>query len=129
MDEKARVLVVDDNPEDVFLISMILQGAGYEARSAPDLRWGLHVARTERCDVVLLDNRFDGSAETGLDSIRKFRGLSSAGVILMTAFADEKTAQEALLLGAKGFLAKPVEPGTLLSAVSRLLASLCPSPA
>ena len=123
MNFKPRVLVIDDNPEDVYLLSMHLQRAGCEVRSAPDLKWGLHVAKAEPCDIVLLDNRFGNSAETGIDFLREFAALCSAGVILITAFADERTERDAKAMGASAFLTKPVDVEHLLAAIARLSAS------
>lgn len=121
-----RVLIVDDNPEDIYLLSMHLQAAGYEIRSAPDLKWGLHVAKTERCAVVLLDNRFGASSELGMDYIRQFAVLSSAGVVLMTAFADERTERDAKAMGASAFLMKPADGDLLLATVAQLLGLTSP---
>jgi CheY-like chemotaxis protein len=114
------VLIVDDNPEDIQLISNILQGQGYGVRSASDTRSGLELAAKERFDVVLLDNRFVNSPTVGISSVADFAAKAAWGVVMMTAFANEDLEKDAQLLGASGFLTKPIDSAALLCALAQI---------
>jgi len=122
MNQPAKVLVVDDNPEDVGLAASILQPAGYVIRGAENTRTGLDLVAKERFDVVLLDNRFINSSVVGIAVVSEFAAKVPGGVVLMTAFGDEELEKDAKLLGASAYLPKPLEPKSLLKTVAQLLA-------
>ena len=120
MAEPTKVLVVDDNNEDVMLITKILQPAGYAVSSSSDARHGLDMAGKERFDVVLLDNRFINSPVVGISSVSDYAAKVPGGVVMMTAFGDEELEKDAKMLGAAAYLAKPLDSDKLLKTVAGL---------
>lgn len=124
----ARVLIVDDDPEDVELVSQILQAAGYEVRSASDTRSGLRTADQERFEVVVLDHRFNNSPIVGISVVSEFARRSAAGVVMLTAFGDEDLEKDARMLGAAAYLTKPVDSEALVRTIARLIAQGQPGP-
>ena len=117
----SRVLIVDDNAEDVALLSRILKAAKYEVSSTPSPEAALSLAQAERFDVVLLDNRFDQSSIIGLSAIQGFIH-TTAAVIMMTAFGDSEIEKDAKLLGANAYLTKPINSDILLRTIAQLVA-------
>jgi CheY-like chemotaxis protein len=122
MGNPAKILIVDDNQEDIQLIAKILEPAGYAIRSADDARAGLELAGKERFDVVLLDNRFINSPVVGIAAVSEYAAKAPGGVVMMTAFGDEELEKDARMLGASAYLPKPLDADLLLKTVSELAA-------
>jgi len=114
-----NVLLVDDNPEAIGMISSELRTAGYQVRTARDGEEGWARFRAERPDLVISDIRMP--KETGLDLLRRIRGVSDLPVILLTAHAELHVAVAALREGASDFVRFPDEAAELLARVGRLL--------
>ena len=129
MGSSAKVLVVDDNNDDVELVCRILQPAGYAVSSASDARLGLDLAGKERFDVVLLDNRFINSPVVGISAVSEFAAKVPGGVVMITAFGDEELEKDAKMLGASAYLPKPLDSDQLLKTVAGLVAQRPPAPA
>ena len=117
-----KVLIVDDNQEEIELIRGLLKPAGYEISSANDARQGLDLAGKERFDVVLLDNRFIDSPVVGISTVSEFAAKVPGGVVMITAFGDEELEKDAKMLGASAYLPKPLDSDQLLKTVAELLA-------
>ena len=119
MPKPLQILVVDDNPDAVELVSSEMRAAGYQVRTASDGRAGWAQFRTQRPDLVISDIRMPH--ETGIDLLRRIRGVSDAPVILLTAHAEVSIAVSALREGATDFVRFPEEAGELLRRVQALL--------
>ena len=127
MKNPAKVLVVDDNHEDIELIRELLKPAGCAITSANDTRRGLELAGQERFDVVILDNRFINSPVVGISTVSEFAAKVPGGVVMVTAFGDEELEKDAKMLGASAYLPKPLDPDLLLKTVAELLAQRPPA--
>lgn len=103
-----RVLVVDDEPSIVALLSTILRDKGWtvtEARSGTD---GIEKLESGQFDVILTDLMMPG--ESGLDLLRASKEIHpDVEVILMTGYATADTAIEAMRNGAFHYLVKPLK--------------------
>ena len=114
----ARVLVVDNDPEQVDVLCAALEREGYEARGLTSGRAALEVLEAAEPAVVLTDLRMDGM--DGLALTREVRQRApGARVILMTAFGSLETAIEAMRQGAFDYLAKPFKLEEATLAVQR----------
>ena len=117
-----RVLVVDDDPENCEMLSLMLQSAGFAAEAVASARQALRrLAQGARLDVVLMDKHMPGM--DGYEAIRRIRELPGGrelAVLVVTAsgFADEK--ELALAAGADGYVAKPVRRAHLLEELGRV---------
>jgi two-component system, NtrC family, response regulator len=102
----AKILVVDDDPLICETLSDLAVHLGHEALCALTRRDGLHKARTENVDLVLLDvNLPDGS---GLEIIPDLRKVASfPEIIILTGAGDPQAAEMAINTGAWDYLAKP----------------------
>jgi DNA-binding NtrC family response regulator len=127
MNPATKVLVVDDNNEDIELARRLLKPSGCEVSSANDARAGLDLACKERFDVVILDNRFINSPVVGISMVSEFAAKVPGGVIMVTAFGDEDLEKDAKLLGASAFLPKPLDSDKLLKTVTELSAKRRPA--
>ncbi len=118
-----RILVVDDEPDLVVMISKTLRHKGYEVITANDGQEGLEKAKTQKPDLIILDlmlPRIHGYKVCGL--LKKDARYAKTPVILFTAKAKEeediKLGQE---VGADAYINKPFEPEVLLSKIEELI--------
>lgn len=127
----ATILIVDDKTENLYLLQSLLQGHGYEVRTAANGREALEVALGARIDLVIADILMP--VMDGFTLCREWRAdeaLRTIPFIFYTAtYTDEKDEKFALSLGADLFIVKPAEPTFILNAVRDLLQSTSRRPA
>jgi len=108
-----RILVVDDDPEMRRLLVDFLEREGFLVDQATDGAETLRRIREEHYESVVLDKNLLG--ESGLDILPRLRALIPATpVILITAFGDERTCEEAFTRGSYDILLKPFDMDDLL---------------
>lgn len=116
-----HILVVDDSPDNLFLVQTILEEEGYEITLAEDGRVALQHIESSPPDLVLLDVMMpdmDGFEVTR--RIRENTKLPFMPILLITAF-DQPSVVKGLDTGADDFIRKPVEVDELLARVRSLL--------
>jgi class 3 adenylate cyclase len=113
-----RVLVIDDTPENLQVVSEILRGAGYAVSVARSGAEGLERARRSSPDLVLLDLVMP--AMDGFATCREFKrdgGLSGVPIIFLTASRESDDVVRGFEVGAVDYLTKPFNAAELLSRV------------
>ncbi|PZU93751.1 MAG: hybrid sensor histidine kinase/response regulator [Pseudanabaena sp.] len=116
-----RLLIVDDVPDNLFLVSTILEDEGYEIITSSNGQDALEIIETTPPDLVLLDVMMpimDGYEVTR--RIRAMKDLPFIPILLITAY-DRANAVQGLDLGADEFIRKPIEADELLARVRSLL--------
>lgn len=117
-----RVLVVEDESDLQLLWRAILESAGLEVLEASDGRRGLDLARAEQPDVILLDGHLpDLSGWEVLDELAADPALSAIPVLMVTADTTYEAEARGRMLGAHGYLTKPVRVEVLLDSIRRAL--------
>lgn len=111
----ARILVVDDEPQMLRSIRLILAGQGYETVLAPTGEAALAEFARRLPDAVLLDLMLPDI--DGLEVCRRLRKRSAVPIVVLSARGDELTKVEALDLGADDYLTKPFGAKELLARV------------
>jgi len=119
-----RVFIIDDNEMTRGLLRVIIQGDQYdvvgEAASAEAARLRL---RSIRADIICLDVVMpDGDGLTLLNWIREKQ--PKAAVLMVTASTDRSTVEQALRNGAKAYIVKPFNPGTVMDTLNKLAAQI-----
>jgi len=109
------ILVVDDEPKIVQLVSDYLERAGFAVQSAADGPTALQKARSGPADLIVLDLGLPGL--DGLDVTRELRKTSNAPIIMLTARAEESDKLVGLELGADDYVTKPFSPKELVARV------------
>ncbi len=119
-----RVLVVDDHPENTYLLRALLSGHGFEVEEAVHGADALAKARREPPDIIVADLLMP--VLDGYTLLRHWRAdeqLRHIPFIVYTAtYTEPRDERLALALGADAFLIKPTEPDVLLSEINRVLA-------
>src|SRR4051812_18768085 len=115
-----RVLLVDDEPDQVALLRAMLTPAGLDVATAESAEQALVTFRRSPVDVVVTDLHLPGAS--GIDLIRELRQLDTPpAVLVMTGQGSVSSAVEALKLGASDYLQKPIDPMRLVTLLRELL--------
>lgn len=113
------ILVVDDNPEALRLITSELRAAGYHVRTACDGVDGWAKFRAKRPDMVVSDIKMP--REDGVSLLRRIREISDAPVIMLTSLGEGSPSVAALRARATDFLRFPDQLDLLVERAQRLL--------
>jgi len=117
-----KVLIVDDNDTNLYLIWFILQKAGYEVIEARDGLEGVKLALEEKPDLVIMDIQLPGM--DGLEATRRIRASGATGkvpIIALTAHVMAGDREETLAAGCNGYIAKPIDVKTFIREIERYL--------
>ena len=115
-----RVLVIDDDPDTIDLLTAILSDAGYDVIGALTGGDGLMVLEMESPDLVLLDLQMPGLH--GVDVLCRLRmARPDIPVIIVSGPADAELARATLRRGALDYVRKPMNPEHLLRATAAAL--------
>lgn len=118
------VLIVDDNVANLKLVRVLLQGEGYEVRTAADAEEALRLLSEFRPRVILMDIQLPGM--DGLELTRRLKSDDATkGIIILalTAYAMKGDEEKALEAGCDGYIAKPINVDSLPRVIAAHLAS------
>jgi two-component system alkaline phosphatase synthesis response regulator PhoP len=115
----AKILVIDDEPSIVNLVTAYLKPEGYEVFTAIDGSSGLKAARAFKPDLVILDIMLPGM--DGIELLSRLRRESEVYVILLTAKTEETDKIVGLSVGADDYVTKPFSPRELTARVKAAL--------
>lgn len=117
-----RILIVDDEPDLVRILQILLQAQGYETDQAPDAPTALRKVSQHAPDLILLDVMLPGMS--GLEMCRMLKGEAATRdmrVMLLTARADQDDSFREV--GADDCVLKPFAIDRLLERIQSLLAA------
>jgi len=118
----ARVLIIDDSPTETYSLRSMLEKNGFEVLEAENGADGVAIARQEKPDVILMDIVMPGlNGFQATRQITKDPETSHIPVIIVTTKDQETDRVWGKRQGAKDYLAKPVEEGTLVETIKRAL--------
>ena len=108
MDEKPKILVVDDDQSHRIMLRAVLKEEGYHVTEAADGTDAVKAVESEAFDLILMDIRMTNM--DGIEALSEIRKISPlVPVLIMTAYASVKTAVEALKAGAFDYMTKPLD--------------------
>ena len=117
-----KILVIDDLPENVFMLQDRLEHEGYEVITAYDGKSGIEKAKSERPDLILLDVMMPDI--TGIEVCKTLvvdKKTSGIPIILVTAKSDAEDTKEGLEAGAFDYIKKPINR---IDLVARVMSAL-----
>ncbi|MFH1283448.1 MAG: HD domain-containing phosphohydrolase [bacterium] len=119
----ARILLIDDQEENVFLLTTLLESKGYKnIKSITDSRKAIETYKNFCPDLLILDlempivNGFDI-----MNEIQKIEENSYCPILILTAKQDKESKIKALQMGAKGFITKPIDSTETLIHIQNML--------
>ena len=118
----ARVLIVEDNRDNLELVRYLLQCAGHTVLAAMNGAEGLTVAQRERPDLVVSDLQMP--VLDGYEMLRALRADAATPrmpMIAVTAFSMPGDSSRALAAGFDGYLSKPIDPETFVQSIEAFL--------
>ena len=127
MNDRPRILVVDDEPQLTRVLRTGLSSRGYDVRAAADGLAGFETFSDWHPDLVITDLAMPNV--DGLELCRRLRAISQVPIIVLSAKGEEKTKVEALDIGADDFVTKPFGIDELLARVRASLRRASAAPA
>lgn len=129
---KAKILVIDDDPDFVDAVTPILQSALYDVISAANPKDGKQKILNEKPDLILLDimmdSLFDGfSLCNDIKTSKDFKEVQDTPIIFVSAVKEmtgsrfQFKGEEQGLVGPDDYIDKPVKPDDLIARIERLL--------
>jgi two-component system cell cycle response regulator DivK len=118
----ATILIIEDNPANMELASLLLLRVGHTVLRAIDAEAGVNLAYAEHPDLILMDLQLpgmDGLEATGL--LKKNPATAAIPVIALTALAMKEDHAKALAAGCDDYIAKPLRYRDLYAAIDALL--------
>ncbi|MFA6287536.1 MAG: response regulator transcription factor [Opitutaceae bacterium] len=116
----SRILLVEDEPAIVEVISDLLRAEGHDVASAGDGRAGLHRATHEAFDLLILDVMLPGVDGFTICHQAREQGFDGA-ILMLTARGETRDRVEGLGIGADDYLVKPFNSDELVARVAALL--------
>ena len=117
-----RILVVEDNDNNLYLIRFILEKNGFEVIEARDGLSGVELAVKEKPDLILMDIQLPDI--NGLEATKKIRASEADGdvpIIALTSYAMTGDRERALAAGCTSYIEKPINPETIMSEIKKYL--------
>ncbi len=116
------VLVVEDNMDNMELITVILERNGYKVLTAETGQQGIDIATEEQLDFIILDIQLPDM--DGMKVIRMIRSLKineDIPIIAMTSYAMSGDRQKVMSAGFNGYIEKPIEPENVISQIKEVI--------
>jgi two-component system, cell cycle response regulator DivK len=121
---KTKILVIEDNAQNMYLVTYILEMNGFHVIQANNGMDGINTARQEIPNLVLLDIQLpvmDGY--TVARELRKIDALIQTPIVAVTSYAMPGDRENALAAGCSGYIEKPINPDTFISQIRQYLHS------
>jgi len=115
-----RVLVVEDNDDNLYLIRFILEDSGYEVVEAKTGIAGLEAAAKEDLDLILLDIQLPDL--DGYEVAKRIRVSETGGkipILAVSSYAMIGDEEKALNAGCSGYIKKPIDPETIIMEIEK----------
>lgn len=120
---KAKILVIEDNEQNMYLTTFILEKHGYTVYQAWNGQAGLELVKQVKPDLILLDIQLpevDGYAVA--HELRQISALASTPIVAVTSYAMAGDRERILAVGCDGYIEKPINPNTFMAEIEQYLA-------
>jgi len=117
-----RILVIEDNEQNLYLVRFILERCGHEIVAATTGREGIAMAQADVPSLILLDIQLpdlDGHEVARL--LRDITVLNTVPIVAVTSYAMEGDREKVLESGCTGYIEKPINPETFAEEVQYYL--------
>ncbi|HRE79624.1 MAG TPA: response regulator [Opitutaceae bacterium] len=118
------VLLIEDNAQNRYLATFLLEHHGYKVSFAEDGPRGIQMARELVPDLILLDiqlPQMDGYAVA--QALRAISSLRTTPIVAVTSYAMVGDREKALASGCNGYIEKPINPETFIQDIRQFIPS------
>ena len=118
----ARILYIEDNPDNRMLVKRVLEAEGYQLLEAANARDGLQQVLAETPDLILMDiNLPEVDGYTTTARIKATPGLAGVKIIAVTANVMKGDREKTLAAGCDGYITKPIDVDLLPAQIAGFL--------
>ncbi|MDI6763737.1 MAG: response regulator [Thermodesulfobacteriota bacterium] len=117
-----RILVIEDNEQNLYLVNFILKKNGYEVIEARNGEEGIRLAIKDKPDLILMDIQLPDMG--GMEATRRIRASKGDGrvpIVAITSYAMNGDRGRALAAGCTGYIEKPIDPETFMGEVEKFI--------
>lgn len=119
---KRKILIVEDNQQNLYLFRFLLEKSGYEVIAAEDGVEGVDKATTENPDLILMDMQLPEM--DGYEAVQRIKQHKESGripVVAVTSYAMVGDREKILAAGCAGYIEKPIAPESFVAEVEKYL--------
>ena len=117
---KGKILVIEDNEQNLYLVRYILEKRDYEVFAALDGKSGIDMAALLKPDLILLDIQLP--VMDGYAVARNLRGnpdLADTPIVAVTSYAMPGDREKVMEAGCNGYIEKPIDPDTFVAKIEQ----------
>jgi two-component system cell cycle response regulator DivK len=119
---KKKILIVEDNEQNLYLASFLLEQSGYEVISANDGMKGIEKTKAEKPDLILMDIQLpEMNGYEATKRIKNMPELHHIPIVAVTSYAMVGDREKTLAIGCVGYIEKPFDPETFVSEIEKYL--------
>lgn len=116
------ILLIEDNPQNQYLLTFLLEQRGYTVLQAETGPQGLELAATAQPDLILLDIQLPGmDGHAVAHALKDDPRLKVIPIVAVTSYAMVGDREKCLAAGAEGYIEKPIDPDSFVEEVERFL--------
>ena len=117
-----RILVVEDNEVNLYLIRFMLEKSDYKVIEAREGTMGVELAQKEQPDLIIMDIQLPDI--DGLEATKRIRASETDGkipIVALTSYAMVGDREQVLAAGCEGYIEKPINPDTFAADVAQYM--------
>ena len=119
---KGKILVIEDNEQNLYLMRYILEDCDYEVFAAVDGKEGIGLAASLLPNLILLDIQLPGMDGYAVArNLRENPNLADTPIVAVTSYAMPGDREKAMEAGCSGYIEKPIDPDTFDKQVEKYL--------
>lgn len=119
------VLVIEDNDDNLKIVTYALQRAGHKVLAAETGEEGLKLAVAKRPEFILMDINLPGM--DGIETTKRIRASEAGGsvpIIAVTSYAMTGDREKILAAGCNGYIEKPIDPITIVDQIHKIIGAM-----
>ncbi len=120
--ERKKILVVDDDKKNRYLVSFLLEKEGFEVVIATNGLEGIEAAKKQQVDLIIMDIKMPKM--NGYEATRRIRRLKkykSIPIIALTSYAMREDKERVMKAGCTGYMSKPITPEIFTEEIKKFL--------
>lgn len=119
---KSTILIIEDNEQNMYMLSYLLEKSNYKILKAFNGLDGLRLAHENNPEIILIDIQLPDMDGYEICNKLRHNGLpKNTTIIAVTSYAMGGDKEKAIEAGADGYLEKPINPETFVSQMERIV--------